>query len=1025
MNFKIFKKILFLSAFLTVCNFTYAQKKQIKTKEPLMSQESIRSLENIGVIRCYSTENEEYLSNKYSRESKEDFENWISRKIEVIKQEKRLNPNRVASVSTLPIVFHVFANTGSSQDISASLIQSQLDQLNLDFSDQSGSVFGAAGDTGIQFCLAAVDPNGLGLTEPGIDRINTYGDGPVTRDDFDGGVKAATIWDPTRYINVWLADIGAGLLGYAQFPSSSGLPGMPANGGLAETDGVVCATYSIGSLSNPNPAGGSFGGGRTLTHELGHWFGLRHIWGDNSSCSNGDYCADTPDATEAHYGCLDVDTCPSDGLGSDLTSNYMDYSSDSCMNNFTADQVLRIDAVMQNSPRRKELLTSTACLFDFSIDFVENTKATCETTDAVFSFDYAKSDNFSDTVTFSASVSPAGPNVTFSQASANSDTSNIAVTVSGASPGFYNIIVTGTYGSETKDFPLELLVFEDSITVPSLVTPLNGAVDVTDYTLEWANMSDASSFEIEVATDSSFVNIVDSGTSQLPNYIASIGPLTEYFWRVKAINPCNESSFSQVYSFTTGECSVCPSVATTDYATSITNVTLNTIDNASAKPAGYSDYTAISTDLNIGSSYDISVQVNTDGDWITNTLVWIDWNQDCVFDVSTEQYDLGDAQDVNDVLTEGSPLSISVPSTAILGNTVMRVTTKFTDGTDQIALPCENGADGEVEDYTVNVLPPLPDTDGDGVPDQDDNCVNTPNSDQADYNNNGIGDVCDDTDGDTITDDIDNCVETSNTDQLDTDGDGVGDVCDNCVETSNADQLDTDGDGVGDVCDNCVDTSNPGQEDVENDGVGDACQVYDADGDGILDDVDNCVDTSNPGQEDVDGNGIGDACQDTDADGVLDINDNCVNTSNSGQEDVDGNGIGDACQDTDGDGVLDVEDNCVFVSNADQSDANNDGVGDVCESLEPKDTLTPNGDGQNDGWFIGNIENTVSNTVRLFNRYGVKVFEASNYVNGSWGGESTEGGSGLLPAGSYYYVIEYVSLQGDAETVTGWIYINY
>jgi gliding motility-associated-like protein len=149
-----------------------------------------------------------------------------------------------------------------------------------------------------------------------------------------------------------------------------------------------------------------------------------------------------------------------------------------------------------------------------------------------------------------------------------------------------------------------------------------------------------------------------------------------------------------------------------------------------------------------------------------------------------------------------------------------------------------------------------------------------------------------------------------------------------------------------------------------------------------------------------------------------------VQLQTANQEDVDGNGVGDACQDTDSDGVLDTEDNCPLTANSNQADANNDGVGDVCESVDPADTLTPNGDLQNDTWNIQNIEN-VNNTVKVFNRYGVKVFSASNYVNNTWGGESTEGGNGLLPAGSYYYVIDYVSTQGEAKTVTGWIYINY
>lgn len=106
-----------------------------------------------------------------------------------------------------------------------------------------------------------------------------------------------------------------------------------------------------------------------------------------------------------------------------------------------------------------------------------------------------------------------------------------------------------------------------------------------------------------------------------------------------------------------------------------------------------------------------------------------------------------------------------------------------------------------------------------------------------------------DTDNDGIVDEDDNCPLVSNPDQLDSDGDGVGDAC----------EEDTDGDGVIDELDNCPLVSNPDQEDVDGDGVGDVCEE-DMDGDGVVDDDDNCPEIANPDQEDSDGDGIGDAC---------------------------------------------------------------------------------------------------------------------------------------------------------------------
>jgi subtilisin-like proprotein convertase family protein len=98
-------------------------------------------------------------------------------------------------------------------------------------------------------------------------------------------------------------------------------------------------------------------------------------------------------------------------------------------------------------------------------------------------------------------------------------------------------------------------------------------------------------------------------------------------------------------------------------------------------------------------------------------------------------------------------------------------------------------------------------------------------------------------DEDGIPEQYDNCPNTPNSDQADPDGDGLGDACDNCPAAANADQADTDGDGVADACDPCP-------NDPDND----------VDGDGVCGDVDNCPDSANPDQADADDNAIGDAC---------------------------------------------------------------------------------------------------------------------------------------------------------------------
>ncbi|TXD81923.1 T9SS type A sorting domain-containing protein [Subsaximicrobium wynnwilliamsii] len=146
----------------------------------------------------------------------------------------------------------------------------------------------------------------------------------------------------------------------------------------------------------------------------------------------------------------------------------------------------------------------------------------------------------------------------------------------------------------------------------------------------------------------------------------------------------------------------CASVANNSFDTSVTRVLFNTIDNVSAKPSGYSDYTAQVTDVNRESAYELTVQVNTDGDFETGTLAWIDWNQNCSFD-DNESYNLGVAEDVEDGLPSNAPLSITVPADAVLGMTILRVSTRYASYPG----PCSNGFDGEVEDYSLNVLTTL------------------------------------------------------------------------------------------------------------------------------------------------------------------------------------------------------------------------------------------------------------------------------------------------------------------------------
>ena len=297
--------------------------------------------------------------------SDEEFEKFIQKATIHRKQFKmQLLEDQVYII---PVVVHVIHNgeaVGVGSNISYAQILSQIEVLNEDFRRKEGSRgfndHPAGADSQIEFVLAEVGPNGDPLAEPGVHRVrNTDLGVSGTLDPYrmDRIVKPATYWDPNRYLNMWTANLDGGLLGYAQFPVGSGLPGMdiPGMATAAETDGVVMRFTAFGSSDKGNfNLMAPYDKGRTTTHEVGHFLGLRHIWGDGG-CGVDDFCADTPLAEGPNRGC----DGPRFSCGSeDMTQNYMDYSTDPCMSIFTQDQKERFLTVLEYCPRRKELLTS-------------------------------------------------------------------------------------------------------------------------------------------------------------------------------------------------------------------------------------------------------------------------------------------------------------------------------------------------------------------------------------------------------------------------------------------------------------------------------------------------------------------------------------------------------------------------------------------------------------------------------------------------------------------------------------------
>lgn len=319
-----------------------------------------------GLIKCVSSEYESFLSkNNPDRAKTEAFEAWIAPQIAKIKADRQ-NGRNTNVVITIPVVVHVIHSgqaIGTLRNISDARVQSQITVLNQDFRRLMGTPgFNSnpvGADVEIEFCLAQTGPDGQATN--GINRVN-LGNTIWNSTNVETILKPQTQWNPNQYFNIWVCQFGGdlnGVLGYAQFPTASGLGGMPSDGGSASTDGVIIEWRAFGtSTLSPGTYFTGTDRGRTTTHEIGHSFGLRHIWGDNNSCtvnatdSFQDYCPDTPAASQPNYSCTaGLDSCPS-APGLDMTANYMDYSNDICMNIFTLDQKNRMQAVLVNSPRR-------------------------------------------------------------------------------------------------------------------------------------------------------------------------------------------------------------------------------------------------------------------------------------------------------------------------------------------------------------------------------------------------------------------------------------------------------------------------------------------------------------------------------------------------------------------------------------------------------------------------------------------------------------------------------------------------
>ncbi len=315
--------------------------------------------------RCATVQVEELRHQKNPHlENDQQFENWLQQKMAQRPMQMQRAQGTENATYSIPVVVHVIHNgepIGTGLNISDAQIISQINvmnkdfqRLNLDATNTPAEFSTVAGSLDIEFVLAKQDP--FGAETNGIQRVQ--GTQSVWSVNENATFKALSYWPAEDYMNIWVINLQAPFVGFAQLPVSN-LPGLEDSPDDRLTDGIIIDYTAFGSIDDGNfNLDPDFNKGRTATHEAGHFFGLRHIWGDDgSSCSGTDYVDDTPNQAGPYDG-----QCPTHPQVScstnDMFQNFMDYTDDTCMNLFTEGQVARFIVVLENSPRRFSLLNS-------------------------------------------------------------------------------------------------------------------------------------------------------------------------------------------------------------------------------------------------------------------------------------------------------------------------------------------------------------------------------------------------------------------------------------------------------------------------------------------------------------------------------------------------------------------------------------------------------------------------------------------------------------------------------------------
>ncbi len=305
------------------------------------------------------------------------FEAWL-RTYRHVPTNRRIASGETAPL-TVPVVVHIVnfgEEIGVETNLSAEQVCSQFKVLNRDYNRlnedtaNTPALFrSVVGEAGVLFRPALFGPDGERLEEPGIHRY--FSERRVwSVSDVENELMPATLWNPRQYLNIWVVNLLGRNIGFGYYPVAD-VPGLVPNLEYStdQIDGVVIDFRHFGSNFTGDGTfdlAAQYNRGRTTTHEVGHWLGLRHTWGDNLfDCAIDDFCDDTPASRATNEGIglgtncsSDVNSCPADSRP-DMFQNFMTYADDACMNLFTLCQATRMRTVIQLADRRRQMVENT------------------------------------------------------------------------------------------------------------------------------------------------------------------------------------------------------------------------------------------------------------------------------------------------------------------------------------------------------------------------------------------------------------------------------------------------------------------------------------------------------------------------------------------------------------------------------------------------------------------------------------------------------------------------------------------